>query len=97
MELNSLNANADTQLEIIKPFMKIQQIGIKTVYEKEHRNKLLEDYLVLGGNIKDVINLPFENFKSKYYNVMSPLLQIAENMGFEYWNFNKPKNISNKF
>ncbi len=78
-------------------FVKIQQIGIKTVYEKQPRNKLLEDYLVLGGNIKDVINLPFESFKSKYYNVMSPLLQIAENMGFEYWNFNKPTNLSSKF
>ena len=96
--INSSKGNKLPRLnDFFDEFVNIQQIGIKTVYEKQPRNKLLEDYLVLGGNIKDVINLPFESFKSKYYNVMSPLLQIAENMGFEYWNFNKPKNLSSKF
>lgn len=66
-------------------FADLQYNGIKTVFEKHPRIKLLEDYLILGSSISDIIQKPIGEFKEKYYKVVSPLIQIASNSGFEFW------------
>ncbi len=88
-----INSSKSNKLPIlsdyIEQFASMQQKAIRIVYEKQPHNKMLENYLILGGTISDIIQLPETVFKSKYYNVISPLIQIAENMGFEYWNYKK--------
>jgi len=87
----SINSSKSDKLPILsnffEQFAQLQHKAIKIVFEKQPNNKMLEDYLIFGGNISDIINLSENTFKSRYYNIISPLIQIAENMGFEYWNF----------
>ena len=59
--------------------------AVEIVYEKYPNNKLLEDYTILGGSISDIIKMPENIFINKYYEIMSPLIQIAKNTGFEVW------------
>jgi len=88
-----INSSKNNKLPVLNQFIddfsEIQQQAIKIVYQSQPNNKLLEDYLILGGNISDIIKLSKPDFKLKYYNLISPLIQIAENMGFEYWNYKK--------
>ena len=72
-------------------FSRLQQMGLQFTYQKNPNNKLLEDYLHLGDSISDLVLLPPADFRQRYHKLLSPLVQIAENMGFEYWN-NKSTN-----
>lgn len=73
-------------------FTNLQQMALRVAYYKNPNNKLLEDYQILGAGISDLINLSTEDFNKRYYNILSPLVQIAENMGFEYWD-QKPETL----
>ncbi len=66
-------------------FSKLQQMGLQAAYQKSPNNKLLEDYLHLGDGISDLVHLSPADFRQRYHKLLSPLVQIAENMGFEYW------------
>lgn len=85
----SINISKSNKLPVLSlfldKFVELQQFAIKTTFRKNPNNKLLEDYQFLGGSISDLADLQFEEFRKKYYNLLSPLVQIAENMGFEYW------------
>ncbi len=86
---SSINPSKSNKLPILKeyfePFVFIQHKAINTIYKKTPGLKLLEDYLILGESIDDIIQNPFSDFKKRYYNILSPLIQIASNSGFEFW------------
>ena len=67
-------------------FVKMQYDAVNTVFKKNPNMKLLEDYMILGSGINDIVQKPYLEFKDKYYKVLSPLIQIASNSGFEFWN-----------
>jgi len=69
----------------LPPFAETQQRGLRIISELQPNNRLLEDYLQLGAGISDLIQMPSSNFLELYRKAMTPLYQIAENMGFTRW------------
>lgn len=87
--VNSSKSNKIPDLAaFLERFVQLQRNGISAVYNKKPEHKMLEDYLVLAGSIPDVLNLSHQDLQNRYYDLLSPLTQIAKNMGFEAWNFN---------
>ncbi len=87
--INSSKSNKIPDLDFfINKFSQLQKSAISGVFHQKPDHKMLEDYLILGGSIPDLIKLPDEDFASRYVDILSPLTQIARNMGFESWRFN---------
>jgi len=85
--VNSSKSNNLPSLEkYFDSFVKVQFEALKIAAHIKTDKKLLEDYLVLGSSINDIVQKPYPVFKEKYYKLISPLMQIAHNSGFEYWN-----------
>jgi hypothetical protein len=84
--INSSKSNNLPPLEIyLRPFSKMHQKAIQTIYPQNPNNKLLEDYLTLHNSIAELVQLSETDFFSVYQKTFSPLVQIAENLGFRYW------------
>lgn len=85
--VNSSKSNKLPPLErYFESFVNMQYEAINIVFNKQREIRQLEDYLILGTSINDIIQKPYSEFKQKYYNILSPLVQIASNSGFEFWN-----------
>ena len=69
----------------LQPFAEAHKKVIKSAYYNNHKNKLLEDYLVIYDSLYELGELSSEDFYSIYKKTFSPLVQIADNMGFTYW------------
>jgi hypothetical protein len=84
--INSSKSNNLPQLEkYLRPFAQMHQKAIQTIYPKNPNNKLLEDYLTLHNSLPELVLLSENDFISVFQKTFSPLVQIAENMGFRYW------------
>ncbi|MEI6755300.1 MAG: HNH endonuclease domain-containing protein [Paludibacter sp.] len=71
--------------EYLRPFAKMHQQAIQVIYPKNPNNKLLEDYLTLHDSLSDLVQLSDNEFLNVFQKTFSPMVQIAENMGFKYW------------
>ena len=84
--INSSKSNNLPSLEIyLRPFANVQQKAIKTLYKKNPNNTLLEDYLIVYDSVSDLVKLSEPDFYNVFRRTFSPMVQIAENMGFKYW------------
>ena len=84
--INSSKSNNLPPLEIyLKPFAKVQHHALKKLYEKNPSNNIFEDYLIVYDSIPDLANLSETDFYNVYRKTFSPMVQIAENMGFKIW------------
>jgi hypothetical protein len=45
----------------------------------------LEDYLIVYDSVSDLVNLSEFDFYNAFRRTFSPMIQIAENMGFKTW------------
>lgn len=87
-DINRSKNNKIPDLNVFgRKYAKLQKAGIHAAYQKAPTSKLLEDFLILGGSIPDLLFLSEEDFYKRYYEVLSPLAQIALNQGFEKWNY----------
>lgn len=81
----SFNSSKSDKLPLFnkyfEPFFELQLQGIKIVRDREPRNKILEDYISLVSDIK---NIEVAVIKEKFKNTIQPLITIAANNGFEY-------------
>lgn len=85
---NLSKSNALPQLEkYLHEFSYLQQNALQTVYRANPSNQLLEDYLMLYHSVPELISLPDTEFEVVLRNTFSPMVQIAENMGFQYWQY----------
>lgn len=83
--INSSKSNLLPPLErYIKPFSQIQHSFLSYIYDKKPNERLLEDYLQIGDSISNLVNLSDDDFTSAFSKILSPLEQIASNMGFNY-------------
>ena len=82
---SSKNNNLPPLNKYLRPFAQLHQQAIKTIYPKNPNNKILEDYLTLHDSLPVLINLSENDFMKVFQKTFSPLVQIAENMGFQYW------------
>lgn len=84
--INSSKSNNLPPLEIyLKPFANVQHKALKTLYEKNPSNNIFEDYLIVYDSIPDLANLSETDFYNVFRKTFSPMVQIAENMGFKIW------------
>lgn len=84
--INSSKSNKLPQLEkYLRPFAQMHQKAIQTIYTKNPNNILLEDYLTLHSSLSELVLFSENDFFSVFQKTFSPLVQIAENMGFQYW------------
>lgn len=84
--INSSKSNNLPPLEVyLKPFANVQHNALKTLYLKNPNNSILEDYLMVYDSISDLIELSESDFYNVFRKTFSPMVQIAENMGFKIW------------
>lgn len=89
--INSSKSNNLPNLETyLRPFAQIHQRAIKEIYPKNPNNKLLEDYLTMHSSLPELIHLTEDEFFRVFQKTFSPMVQIAENMGFKYWQNSYP-------
>ncbi len=84
--VNSSKSNNLPPLDVyLKPFADVHHDALKILYTKNPNNTLLEDYLMVYDSVLDLINLPDAEFYNVFRKTFSPMVQIAENMGFKNW------------
>ncbi len=84
--INSSKSNRLPNLERYLPsYAKLHHEAIQTIYEQSPNTRILEDYLTIYDSIPDLIGLDEAAFYQVYYKTFSPMIQIAENMGYSYW------------
>ena len=84
--VNSAKSNNLPQLDkYLQPFASLHQDAMKILYEKNMNNKIFEDYLIIYDSIPDLINLSKSDFFNVFKRTFTPMVQIAENMGFKKW------------
>lgn len=84
--INSSKGNKLPSLDkYLLPFAEVQREAIKVVYKNNPKNKLLEDYFFIEGSIPKILDLSENNLVQKFRKTMEPLIQIANNSGFDFW------------
>lgn len=86
---SSINSSKSNNLppldKYLKPFANVQHNALKTLYAKNPNNTILEDYLIVYDSVSDLVNLSEFDFYNAFRRTFSPMIQIAENMGFKTW------------
>ncbi len=85
--INSSKSNKLPEKSFLNQFVAIQKMGLKVVFDKKPRNKLLEDYAVFGASVPELLALSDSRFYELYDNQISPQLQLAHQLGFAYWDY----------
>ena len=84
--INSSKSNNLPPLDIyLKPYAELHHNALKTIYSKNPNNKILEDYLTVYDSVGELVRMSDDDFCNVFQKTFSPLAQIAENMGFKYW------------
>ena len=84
--INSSKSNNLPPLDIyLKPYAELHHKALKTIYPKNPNNKILEDYLTVYDSVGELVHMSDDDFCNVFQKTFSPLTQIAENMGFKYW------------
>lgn len=84
--INSSKSDKLPDLERFLPLFAAKQHDfIRYLYERTPNERLLEDYLIINDSISELVDMDNLTFFSVYKRVISPLEQIAANMGFSYW------------
>lgn len=85
----SINSSKSDRLpdldRFLSPFTLRQHDFVKYIYSLRPNEKLLEDYLVINESVSDLVAMEEDEFYHAFKRVISPLEQIASNMGFSYW------------
>jgi hypothetical protein len=63
----------------------MHQKAIQTIYPINQNNKLFEDYLSVYDSVPELVRMAEDDFLRVFQKTFSPIVQIAENMGFKYW------------
>ena len=84
--INSSKSNNLPPLDIyLKPYAELHHKALKTIYPKNPNNRILEDYLTVYDSVGELVRMSDDDFCNVFQKTFSPLAQIAENMGFKYW------------
>ena len=84
--INSSKSNNLPPLDIyLNPYAKLHHEALKTLYPKNPNNKIFEDYLTVYDSVSELTRMSDSDFCNVFQKTFSPMVQIAENMGFKYW------------
>jgi hypothetical protein len=71
------------QKKYINSFVDQQLKGIEIVTKKSPANKCLEDYFTIFPNLTEILNFSDAAIKTRFVQVVEPLMTIAVNNGFQ--------------
>ena len=84
--INSSKSNNLPSLDkYLKPYANLHHEALKVLYPKKPNDKIFEDYLTVYDSVSELIRLTDKDFCNVFQKTFSPMVQIAENMGFKYW------------
>ncbi len=84
--INSSKSNNLPLLDVyLRPYAQLHHLALSKLYHQNPGNALLEDYLTVYHSLPELITLTDDDFYEVFQHTFSPLVQIAENMGFRYW------------
>ena len=90
---NSINSSKGDKLPDLSYYLpklaQLQRHSIQVCVDANKRFNVLEDYLSLGYTVQELANMNDERFIDLFERTFKPMNQIALNMGFETWNYNK--------
>jgi 5-methylcytosine-specific restriction endonuclease McrA len=82
---NSTKGNKLPDLEkYLTPFFNLHKTAIEIVYDKNPKNRFLEDYLTIFSDLRKFNDLDEIFTKAKFRERLEPLITIASNNGFEF-------------
>lgn len=86
---SSINSSKSDRLpdldRYLEPFVRKQHDFLNYIFVHKPNERLLEDYLSIHDSISELVAMNDSSFYQAYKRVISPLEQIAFNMGFSYW------------
>lgn len=86
--INCSKSNKLPDLELYLPKLaEAHQAALRINMEIGKQEKLLEDYLSMGHNPKEIVNMDREHLLDCFFKTFKPMHQIAINMGFETWKY----------
>ena len=86
--INSSKSNKLPDLSLYLPKLaEAHQAALQINLEKGKQDKLLEDYLSLGYNPQEIVQMDREHLLDCFSQTFTPMNQIALNMGFESWKY----------
>lgn len=84
--VNSSKSNNLPPLDIyLKPYAKLHHEALKTLYPKNPNNTIFEDYLTIYDSVLELTRMSDGDFCNVFRKTFTPMVQIAENMGFKIW------------
>ncbi len=84
--INSSKSNNLPSLDkYLKPYANLHHEALKTLYPRKPNDKIFEDYLTVYDSVPELIRLTDKDFCNVFQRTFSPMVQIAENMGFKTW------------
>jgi len=83
-QINSSKNDCLPSLEYLRPLTNLQYSFFHVLAEHQKCSDILEDYcLLFNRNIADIREMPFYDFELKFAETITPMIQIAANMGFK--------------
>lgn len=87
--INSSKSNNLPLLDVyLKPYALQHKKALSVLYPLKPNDKMFEDYLSVFDSVPDLIRLSDNDFIRIFQKTFTPMVQIAENMGFSYWHNN---------
>jgi hypothetical protein len=86
---SNINSSKSNNLPVLdrylRPFARLHREALATLYHRRPNDRILEDYLIVHDSLPELVGLAEDDFYGVFQKTFSPIVQIAENMGFTYW------------
>lgn len=83
-QINSSKSDSLPSLEYLRPLTNLQHSFFHVLAEHQKCTDILEDYcLLFNRNIANIREMSFSDFELKFTETITPMIQIASNMGFK--------------
>lgn len=84
--INSSKSNNLPELDaFLRPFAMQHRSALTLLYPKKPNDTIFEDYLTIYDSLSELLCLSEDDFCNVFRKTFAPMVQIAENMGFQYW------------
>jgi hypothetical protein len=87
----SINSSKSDRLPDLKRYLpklaRMQQESLRAVWRQGSQLAVLDDYLSLGYSLDELVGMRTTQFTKLLQRTITPIHQIASNMGFEVWDY----------
>jgi len=84
--INSSKSNRLPELDrFLEPLAQAQHNALSYTLHNNPSEKILEDFLVFRCSLDELSTMPHDTFLDLFKKQFTPMVQTANNMGFDYW------------